>query len=306
MAEQYLYLLANRDATAFKIGVSFQPIIRSARLPQEIDSEKSLQIPMIGGSASKVEKILHYLFQSQSFAMPRGDGYTEWFAIEALSDVLSFLEEQKIRLGIGPPERIPARTKTPPQVKLQDLTLDERRRLRKEIREQNYLRKRELATVNNRKAIECIRQLAEEWTAKSALIGTLIRDTNDRSTVYIYLKGTSDEISSWISPVMPTSMLIEGPRSSGIFSIFVSSYYDPDMGTAEISMPATLLVSDDETEEDVPGIDEFRATMTSYLSPAIGEQKILLLRLKEQIDNSRESFSENFWSHWRENSGGIL
>ena len=168
------------------------------------------------------------------------------------------------------------------------------------------MRKRELATVNNHKAIECIRQLAEEWTAKSAIIGTLISDTHGSPTTYVYLKGNSDEISSWISPVMPTGMLIEGPRSSGIFSIFVSSYYDPHLGAAEVAMPATLLMSDDKTEEEVPGIDNFRATMNSYFSPAIGEQQISLLLLKAQLDSSRNSFFENFWSHWREHSDGIF
>lgn len=162
MAEQYLYLLLNSEATAFKIGVAFQPLARGAQLPQSIDSEKSLQIPMTGGSAIKVEKVLHYLFQSYAFEMPRGDGYTEWFAMNALGDLLKFLDEQRDRLRIGVPEPIPPKASAPRQPKPQDLDLLERRRVRKEAREQRYLKERELATANNLKAVENLTILTEE------------------------------------------------------------------------------------------------------------------------------------------------
>ncbi|MCC4600183.1 GIY-YIG nuclease family protein [Xanthomonas melonis] len=305
MAEQYLYLLLNKEATAFKIGVAFQPLTRGAQLPQSIDSEKSLQIPMAGGSAIKVEKVLHYLFQSQSFEMPRGDGYTEWFVMDALGDVLKFIDEQKDRLGIGVPEPIPPKVYAPRQPKLQDLSLLERRRMRKEAQEQRYLTHREAAMVNNLKAVESLTLLTEEWTRQSAVIGTLIGDAYNSSTAHVYLKDASDELLDGIRWLMPSSLVICGPKSSGSFSIFSSTYHDAAVAT-EVTMPASLLVKDQRTDEDVPGIDELRTALNRHLTPAAGEKKISLLRLKGQLDNSRQRFHDEFWTHWRENSGGIF
>lgn len=104
MTRQCLYLLRNRKDNAFKIGVSAVPARRGRGLPQPIDWHQSLKIPMDGGDAFKVEKLVHYLFREHGVPMPRCDGYTEWFAIEASDDVLAFLAHQQIRLGIGEPE----------------------------------------------------------------------------------------------------------------------------------------------------------------------------------------------------------
>lgn len=305
MAEQYLYLLLNREATAFKIGVAFQPLARGAQLRQSIDSEKSLQVPMAGGSAIKVEKVLHYLFQSYAFEMPRGDGYTEWFAMNALGDVLEFLDEQKDRLGIGVPEPIPPKASAPRQPKPQDLDLLERRRVRKEAKEQRYLMERELATANNLKAVESLTLLTEEWSRQSAVIGTLIGDAYGSSTAYVYLKDASGELLAGIRSLMPSSLRIRGPRSSGIFSIFSSEYHDPFVGT-EVAMPASLLLPGQREEEDVPAIDQIRTVLTRRLSPAAGEEKISLILLKRQLDSSRRRFREAFWTHWQDNSDGVF
>ncbi|WP_372178154.1 GIY-YIG nuclease family protein [Xanthomonas axonopodis pv. phyllanthi] len=303
MAEQYVYLLLNKEATAFKIGVAFQPLTRGAQLPQSIDSENSFQIPMTGGSAIKVEKVLHYLFQNHSFDMPRGDGYTEWFAIDALGDVLKFLEDQRDRLGIGVPEPIPPKVHAPRQPKPQDLDLLERRRMRKEAQEQRYLTQREAATVSNLKAIDSLTLLTEEWSRQSAVVGTLIGDACNNSIAHVYLKDAADELLDGILSLMPSSLVICSPKSSGSFSIFSSTYHDPAVGT-EVAMPASLLVLDQRTDEDVPGIDQLRTVLNRHLSPAAGEKKISLLRLKRQLDDSRQRFHEEFWTQWRENSGG--
>nr|BCT99815.1 hypothetical protein [uncultured bacterium] len=97
----FVYLLPNQGGDAFKIGVSLNPAQRGAQLPQNLDWSKSLQVPMGDGNAYKVEKLLHYLFRDHSREMPVGDGYTEWFSIEAWGGVLAFLSEQRERLGIG-------------------------------------------------------------------------------------------------------------------------------------------------------------------------------------------------------------
>ncbi|WP_036546465.1 GIY-YIG nuclease family protein, partial [Nitrincola lacisaponensis] len=102
----YVYLLQNKARDAFKIGVSLEPARRGAQLPQELDWDRSLQVPMQGGHAYKVESALHYLFADYSREMPTGDGYTEWFDIAAWSDVLAFLVEQRERLRIGEVEPV--------------------------------------------------------------------------------------------------------------------------------------------------------------------------------------------------------
>ncbi len=102
----YIYLLQNKARDAFKIGVSLEPARRGAQLPQELDWDRSLQVPMQGGHAYKVESALHYLFSAHSREMPTGDGYTEWFDIAAWSDVLAFLVEQRERLRIGEVEPV--------------------------------------------------------------------------------------------------------------------------------------------------------------------------------------------------------
>ncbi|MBD4045205.1 hypothetical protein GUH76_15825, partial [Xanthomonas citri pv. citri] len=79
----------------FKIGISSNPRKRSALLPQAIDLPRSLQIPMSGGYANKVERLLHYLFRDRAMAMPYGDGHTEWFAMDAWNEVLAFLAGQR-------------------------------------------------------------------------------------------------------------------------------------------------------------------------------------------------------------------
>lgn len=102
----YLYLLRNKLGDAFKIGVSLEPARRGGQLPQELDWDRSLQVPMCGGHAYKVESALHYLFAAHSREMPIGDGYTEWFDIAVWSDVLAFLVEQRERLRIGEAEPV--------------------------------------------------------------------------------------------------------------------------------------------------------------------------------------------------------
>ena len=57
----YLYLLQNQSGDAFKIGVSLDPARRGAQLPQELNWGQSLQVPMRGGDAYKVESALHYM-----------------------------------------------------------------------------------------------------------------------------------------------------------------------------------------------------------------------------------------------------
>jgi hypothetical protein len=96
-----LYLLVNEDESAVKVGVSVNPRSRGASLPVPINFGRSLEVEFLDGSALSVERMLHYLFRDRKHPMPHGDGCTEWFRIEALPEIVRFLEDEGKRLGVA-------------------------------------------------------------------------------------------------------------------------------------------------------------------------------------------------------------
>ncbi|MCS3807768.1 GIY-YIG nuclease family protein [Xanthomonas sp. 4461] len=305
MSEQYLYLLPNKEGTAFKIGVAFHPMIRSTRLPQAIDHEKSFQVPMTSGSALKVEKVLHILFKDNSFPMPHGAGYTEWFAIEALDDVLKFLEDQRSRLGVGAPERIPVRIERPTQTKAQDYSLDERRQLRREAAEQRFFKRRELAIEINREAIQVFKKVIGEWVEEDAIIGTLIDTNSERSHAYIYLESNSEKASAWAHTLISNGLIIEGRKSSGQVNFCTGVFHEPKMGLSELNFSADMFTPCDFSEDDIPGLEDLRRLVDLHLPVASGDSRDTLLKIRGNFKILREKFREEFWEEWRKGSGGV-
>ncbi len=89
--KQKLYLLVDSNDRGFKIGVSLNPFARANSLPQEFDWNKSLQIDCSKIKAVHLEKSLHRFFSDYRDISVTGDGHTEWFKIEALPLVVSFI-----------------------------------------------------------------------------------------------------------------------------------------------------------------------------------------------------------------------
>ena len=96
-----LYFLVNKEQSAFKIGISRHPHRRAKALSVEIDTERSFEIEIVDGDAYRTERTLQYLIRHWRYDMPRGDGYTEWFGIDALAEVISFARAHADKLGLG-------------------------------------------------------------------------------------------------------------------------------------------------------------------------------------------------------------
>lgn len=101
MKDAVLYLLVNKPRTTFKIGISNSPHSRIQTIGADIDVAASFEVDIPDGTSRKVEQLLHYLFRADNVPMPQGDGYTEWFAMDALGEVLDFLSAHRHRLGAG-------------------------------------------------------------------------------------------------------------------------------------------------------------------------------------------------------------
>lgn len=93
----YLYFLVDAEGSAFKVGVSSNIPNRIAVLPEEIDVSRSLQFLYNRSDVFKAEKAIHFLFETERFIKPFGDGYTEWFSITAFEEIKSFILNNKNR-----------------------------------------------------------------------------------------------------------------------------------------------------------------------------------------------------------------
>lgn len=101
MKDTVLYLLVNTLQRAFKIGISNSPHSRIQTIGADIDVAASFEVCVPDGTSRRVEQLIHYLFRADNMPMPQGDGYTEWFAMSALAEVLDFLSTHRHRLGAG-------------------------------------------------------------------------------------------------------------------------------------------------------------------------------------------------------------
>ncbi len=171
----FVYLLRNKTGDAFKIGVSFDPVQRGAQLPQKLDLEKSLQVSMAGGNAYKVESMLHYLFREYSQSMPFGNGYTEWFVIDAWLDVLAFLDDQKELLGVGDVQAVvlplPKKCNISAKIKMEEAKQRKEARLVKEQAE--LMKSRKNCADHNRKVFNQLELIIKNLLADGSFRGVL-------------------------------------------------------------------------------------------------------------------------------------
>lgn len=90
----YLYLLAKKDGSKFKIGRANEVWKRATQVSKidEIDLDASY---VVSGDSNinRLEKTLHYLFEFWADPEPEGqDGRTEWFRLDALEHALNVLD----------------------------------------------------------------------------------------------------------------------------------------------------------------------------------------------------------------------
>ncbi|HKT26566.1 GIY-YIG nuclease family protein [Dyella sp.] len=208
-----LYLLVNEEHSAFKIGVSHRPHQRISRLPNNIDVSSSYEVRFRDGSAYEAERVLHHMFRQKNFDMPRGEGYTEWFDIASLEDVLRFIENQKHLLSVEEicrlrPRPLPLRATTEERI-AKRAAKEKRAAERSHIAAEQHERARR---VNEESLIQL-----EAWLDEVENIGSLTgilkpRPAKPNDDGYIYLKGSQasrlfekaqDPIEKWTSLVCP-------------------------------------------------------------------------------------------------------
>lgn len=216
MSTEYLYLLRDQEGSAFKIGVSRDPRRRSVSLPQAIDFDTSLQIAMNGGRAYVVERLLHYWFRDHAHAMPRGDGSTEWFGMEAWPDVLAFIEGERLRLGLGEPQ--PIQRPTPAAPRLTGSEAAERQRIQCERAAQRRTEQIAANKTWNIRAAERLQELIDALD-RSKVTGTiLVPSADSRSPDYptLIMHGPGDQLRPFGDALFPFDVFPEDGCSWGV------------------------------------------------------------------------------------------
>ncbi|WP_142375611.1 GIY-YIG nuclease family protein [Klebsiella quasipneumoniae] len=194
----YVYLLIDASGERFKIGRSIAPLMRIKQLPQEFDLATSRQVPVLGWRADKVENLLHGLFREQAVMMPPGDGYTEWFGIEAWDAVLAFLADHRERLGIGEPEAIPSRPA------LSDWTA------RRALMIEREAAQRANIIEHNRRELDRLREWLGALSEREAIVGIVdaipLPDSPGWSLdPCMYLVGADDDLERWTETALNLS-----------------------------------------------------------------------------------------------------
>ena len=141
-------------------------------LPVAIDLTASFEFSILNGRARGAERVLHYLFRHERFAMPQGDGYTEWFDISVLPAVLAFVSANRERMGAGevhPLRDPPVRTQAMPLVRAAER---EAKQLRVAARAEAAAIRRAAARDTNAERFAQLRAWFDEIDAEGALLGS--------------------------------------------------------------------------------------------------------------------------------------
>ncbi len=92
----YVYLAVHSAGQRFKVGLSNDPLRRFASLPEaeDIDLETTVARRMATRArASQVERSLHRALEPYSLELAhQGDGYTEWFRLDAFATAVAIVD----------------------------------------------------------------------------------------------------------------------------------------------------------------------------------------------------------------------
>lgn len=326
----YLYLLVNREGSAFKIGVSVDPARRGAVLPQALDLNSSRQVPMEGGRAYKIEGLLHYWFRDHMVAMPQGDGYTEWFDIAAWPAVLDFLAEQRERLGVGEPQPIPKPVPRPRTDSDLAAAREQRKENRRRAWEQRFAERREAAIKRNRATVEYVRRALAGAAEHNAVIGGLFIDEGAGTRGLLYLKGDHELLELGLQEALRPGVAelgVAGRFACGV-AVTASTAVFPNWficGTlAEVHVRAEFLspvplahvaypcpgcgrkeCTAASWPDVVPSTDALQRLLALHVAPRGSREEARLLRLRRRCVRAARQFSREFGTAWGANSGGV-
>ncbi|MDN7897895.1 GIY-YIG nuclease family protein [Burkholderia cepacia] len=289
-----LYILVNKKQSAFKIGISHHPHSRAKTLPVEIDTERSLEIEIQDGNALKAERVLQYLFRHWRYDMPRGDGYTEWFRINALAQVMSFVRAHADKLGIGHIRalKIPDRPASPGR----GAPLRETREARTRRRARERAERLEHAKAHNQRVLEWHRNAFVEME-KSNTIAGLIRPRPDDpyGDGYLYLHGA--QRNHWAEILFDNREGLNRTIGSGFSVIFPGGYCDGDYPLVEINVNRNYLVEDEDAriwDARLPGAAAIRSFLSKYARD-IGTQDDIDLR---ECHADLAILQKDFWNRF--------
>jgi T5orf172 domain len=100
--EKHLYIAKAKDWAHVKIGIACDAATRLRQLPEAVDLVSSMYAECKKGHARRIEQAIHVMFAEHKVAKDRGDGYTEWFNLSVLNELVSFLESPYgQRLGLS-------------------------------------------------------------------------------------------------------------------------------------------------------------------------------------------------------------
>lgn len=300
MRSRILYLLVNTEHSAFKIGVSVSPHQRIASLPDDIAVLDSYEVRFTDDTAYRAELVMHHLFRHRKFDMPRGNGYTEWFNIAALPEVMQFITEQGRLLGVEEIAPLRPRPVLVRPLNEERIAKQEAKRLRDEERARVLAERFERARAINAEHLFALKSWLAEIDAVGAFAG-MLRPRANRSAFggYLYLKGPEadrlverafDPMEKWTTLVSPYGQrrILCGSRKM-------------QHAWTEISVSPPFITEepmDSDDEANFPGSDAVRALFVSRAAVVGTAEDKRLRRARAAIEAQRKQFSDAFVREW--------
>lgn len=293
-----LYLLVNKAGTAFKIGVSVNPVQRAGRLPEPINLRESIEVLMLDDAdAFRAEKALHYLFRNSRFQMPHGEGYTEWFDIARMPQLLLFLQEHSAKFGfreIRPLNPKPIREKfSTEKVAAREASRQKRIALAAE----HAVQLQQEAQRHNTNAVARTCRIISEIQGAGALAGalTIVRHRSKERWGVLFIQG--DEKHCWaktlVNPLDDDSYVRSGSGHSliRIFGGYFVAYSYPVLAI-EVG-PEFLGNSQD---HDIPNIEALQLLLHRLLAANGSAQKNALHQHMIVLGKQRKKLIEDLYT----------
>lgn len=301
-ATQSLYLFVSPEESGVKIGVSCDPIVRAAQLPNKVHLARSFEVVLKDSSAVSLERTLHHFFRSEKKQMPFGDGCTEWFCLTALQDILDFLDSHRSRLSIAEIRQISEQRfveakiakEMKAKVRAQKLVL---KHLREQARAERNANARMQAEQHNASAFETFRTEFERIRTAELLI-SILPPEKKYSDGYLYLRGQGS--FDWMNSVSHNGPQLAAPY--GLGRIFTDSFGEgpstkgKSVEFARVGLRGDLfsLNTPSEVGDHFPGADRIALYISEILNTQGTDIVANLRNMRRKLDASNAKFWRRF------------
>ncbi|WP_264371283.1 hypothetical protein [Burkholderia plantarii] len=194
--------------------------------------------------------------------MPRGDGYTEWFQIEVLSEVTAFLADHRDKLGVGDVRALSI--PEAPAKKSGSITISESREDRAKRRARLQEERFAHARQHNAQVHARFKDILSEIKRDNAFAG-IIRPKPDKfqHSGCLFLQGANRR--EWAEKIFVHGDECNHLIGSGSSSVFCSVYHDPNHPLTPITIIPEMLIENQacllENEKYFPGWMEINALL---------------------------------------------